>query len=162
MKHAAELVQAFKKIAATDDPVFSAVVKAVDKTNNTCDVEFNGMELGEIRLQAIIKPGTKGLIIYPLVNSLVIVQRLGRSGDFFITMFSEVEEVLYKVGNATMSITNAGFLFQHQSETIKKILDDVLDEIGRIIVPTNVGPSGIPINKPAFDAIKIRVAQIFR
>lgn len=161
MKHAQEMVNAIKKIVAVDDPVFSGIVKAVDKTSNTCDVEFNGMELGEVRLQAIIKANTKGLLIYPVIDSMVIVQRLGKTGDFFITMFSDVEEVLTEVGDCTLNIKD-GFLLQKGTETLKKIMDDLLDEICKIIVPTNVGPSGMPINKPMFDAIKLRIAQLFK
>ena len=161
MKHARELVNAIKSFTAVDDPVFSAIVKSVDKINNTCDVEFNGMEVGEVRLQAIIKPNTKGMLVYPVVGSIVIVQRLGKTGDFFITMFSEVDEVLFQMGTTTLNIKD-GFLFQRQNETLKKILDDLVDEIGRIIVPTNVGPSGMPLNKTMFDAIKLRIAQLLK
>lgn len=161
MKHAQEMVNAIKKITAVDDPVFSAVVKSVDKINNTCDVEFNGMELGEIRLQAIIKANTKGLILYPIVDSLVIVQRLGKAGDFFITMYSEVEEILLKVGDSTLNVKD-GFLLQRNTETLKKLFDDLIDQIKLIVVPTGVGPSGNPINAAAFDAIKTRAAQLLK
>ena len=39
----------------------------------------------------------------------------------------------------------------------KKIMEEILDEISRIIVPTGVGPSGTPVNSGKFAAIKSRL-----
>jgi hypothetical protein len=36
----------------------------------------------------------------------------------------------------------------------KKIMGELLDELGKIIVPTPVGPSGVPTNAAKFAAIK--------
>lgn len=41
-----------------------------------------------------------------------------------------------------------------------QILEEILDEISQIIVPTPVGPSGTPINSVMFKAIKAKLAKI--
>lgn len=41
-----------------------------------------------------------------------------------------------------------------------KILEDILDECTQIAIPTGVGPSGNPVNSPAFKAIKGRLKII--
>jgi len=41
-----------------------------------------------------------------------------------------------------------------------KILEDILDECTKIAIPTGVGPSGFPVNSPAFTAIKGRLKTI--
>lgn len=177
MKHAVELARAIKKIAEVDVPVFLAVVKSVDRNTNTCDVEYNEMEIGEVRLQAIIKNNTKAQIYYPAVDSVVLVQRLGTKGDFFITMYSEIEEILTKIGDCTLNIKDSflfqmndgskfeiknGFLIEKSGETMKKIVDDLIDAIMQLTVPTNVGPSGTPINMLVFQQIKLRADQLLK
>lgn len=161
MKHAKELVDAIKNITGIPDSVFPAVVTSVDKTLNVCDVSYGDMEFGNVRLQAIIKADTKGLKIYPVVNSVVLVERIGSNGEMSIAMYSEIESVSVQVDVTTM-VVNDGFLFQKNAETLKKILDDLLDGINQIIVPTNVGPSGTPLNATTFTAIKRRVDQLLK
>ena len=41
-----------------------------------------------------------------------------------------------------------------------KILEDLIDECTKIIVPTPVGPSSNPVNSTAFKAIKGRLKTI--
>lgn len=40
----------------------------------------------------------------------------------------------------------------------KELLEGLIDAIGALTVPTGVGPSGVPINKAQFDAIKARLS----
>jgi hypothetical protein len=161
MKQAAELVNVLKNILGNPDAVFPATVAAVDKENNVCDVVYNEMEIGEVRLQAIIKAGTKGLKVYPAENSTVLVQRLGDKGEFFICMVSEIESVLMEADTTVMEVKD-GFLFQKDAETLNKILNDLIDLCENIVVPTNSGPSGNPINKIGFEAIKTRVNNLLK
>jgi len=44
--------------------------------------------------------------------------------------------------------------------TLKSLLENLLDEVNRISVPTGTGPSGPPINTPAFIAIRNRLSTI--
>ena len=161
MKHAKELVESLRNVLGNADPVFPAIVKAVDKNNNTCDVEFNEMELGEVRLQATIKQNSIGFKIYPAVDSVVLVQRLGNKGELFIIMYSEVEEVLIQVDTTVLDIKN-GFVIKKGNESLKKLMNDLIAEVKKIVVPTNVGPSGTPLNNAAFDAINTRVNNLLK
>jgi len=177
MKHAKELVDAIKNITKVNQPVFAATVKTVDKNNNTCEVEFNGMEIGEVRLQAIFKDNQKAHVLYPKNDSWVLVQRFGDTGDFFITMYTEVEEMLVKIGDTVLTVKDSfhfempgglefeikdGFLIKKGTETLKKVFDDLFDAIQQLTVNTNVGPSSVPINVAAFVAIKVRVDNFLK
>lgn len=71
------------------------------------------------------------------------------------------ELVKIQIDNSEINIQD-GILIKRGAETLKKIIDDLIDEINKIIVPTNVGPSGTPINAPAFTAIKTRVATLLK
>jgi hypothetical protein len=161
MKQAKELANAIRNIGKVEDPVFVATVKAVDKNKDVVDVEYNDFELGEIRLQAVVKANSKGIKFYPVIDSVVIVQRLGNRGEFFITLYSEVEQVVMEVGSTKFDIKD-GVLIKNGTETLKKILDDLIAEIQKITVPTNVGPSGVPINIAQFTTIKTRVSNLLK
>lgn len=161
MKQAKELATAIKNITKVLEPVFVATVKTVDKNKDVVDIEHNDFELGEIRLQAIIKTNSKGIKFYPKIDSVVIVQRLGTRGEFFITQYSEVEQVVMEVGSTKFDIKD-GVLIKNGTETLKKVLNDLIAEIQKITVPTNVGPSGVPINIAQFTLIKTRVGNLLK
>lgn len=161
MKSAKDLVDTLRNILGNEVAVMPAVVVSVDKDLNVCEVQVNGLEFGEVRLQATVKQNAKGFKVFPAEGSVVMIERLGKLGDFFVTMTSEVDEIVADLDNTRFSLKD-GIELKRGNETLKAIISDLLDEIGQIVVPTNVGPSGIPINKPAFDAIKLRVAQLLK
>jgi phage baseplate assembly protein gpV len=66
-----------------------------------------------------------------------------------------------KIGTTELDLQD-GILLKRDSETLKKIVSDLIDQINLIVVPTNVGPSGTPINAAAFTAIKTRAAALLK
>ncbi|TDN38613.1 hypothetical protein E4631_24025 [Hymenobacter sp. UV11] len=120
-----------------------AKVTAVDKTNNTIDCEplDDSAELLEVRLQA--QTG-KGLVLYPVVGSDVVVSFFSKD-DAFVAMVSQVESVA----------------LESQNESLFQLLSDLVDEVSSLRVTTNQGPSIEVINKPAILAIKSRLKNLF-
>ncbi len=43
-------------------------------------------------------------------------------------------------------------------DTWKTLTEEILDAIGQLTVPTGTGPSGVPINKAAFEGVKSRLS----
>lgn len=162
MQQAKHLVTAIKNITSPGDLVMMAKVVSVDKDLATCDVDFNDLEIGEVRLQANIKTGQKGIKVFPLPGSWVLVQKLGKEGNYFIAMVSEVEDFLLEVDGCSFQVTGDGFLIQKDGDSQKEILSDFIDQVMQLVVPTNVGPSGVPINNPAFSAIKTRIQNLYK
>lgn len=161
MKQAKELVDALRAILGGDAPVFPAVVTEVDKVMDTCEIEFNGLELGGVRLVATINEDAKGCKLYPKVGSVVLCQRLGDKGELLVIMYSEVEQVLYKVDDTVLDIKD-GFLLKRQNETLKKLVEDTLDAIIAMKFTTAYGPTINLVNKPVFEAIKQRVPNLLK
>lgn len=169
MKQAKELVEALRKVIGDSDAVFPAIVESVSKEDSTCEINFNGLELGAVRIRATIKKNATGCRIYPAENSVVLVQRLGKKGELFIILVSEVDEVIYEVNNkilfkhdTTEIEISDKISIKHENETLKKIMNDLIAEVKKIVVPTNVGPSGTPINAAAFEAINTRVNNLLK
>jgi hypothetical protein len=175
MIQSAELIEKLKSLVSVPIQTFPAVVVSVDSANGTCDVEAYGITWYEVRLQSILQAG-KGITILPKKDSFVLVSRIGNSNELFISEFSEVDQVLFEIENTTFKATSEGveivkdnkttflqndlFTIKTSNESLKKILEDLITAIGTLTVTTGVGPSGIPINKPQFDAIKTRLNNL--
>lgn len=60
----------------------------------------------------------------------------------------------------TYEISREGFAIKRGSETLKKILSDLLDQLAQEKHPTPSGVSGPPINAAAYVAIKERIPNL--
>jgi hypothetical protein len=171
----AEIIERLKALAKAPMQVFPATVKSVDAGALVCDVEADSVVWYEVRIQSLAQKG-KGISPLPKVGSYVLVARIGNSNELFIAAYSEVDQVLLEISDTSFKLTGAGveitksgkttflqedlFTIKTSNESLKKILKDIIDAIGALTVTTGVGPSGIPINKPQFDAIKERLDNL--
>lgn len=64
------------------------------------------------------------------------------------------------MGSVTYEISRDGFAIKRGTETLKKILSDLIDQIVAEKHPTPSGVSGPPINAAQFEAIKQRLPNL--
>jgi hypothetical protein len=175
MTPAAELIEKLKAMITVPIQTFSAVVASVDSDSLTCEVEADGVTWYDVRIQSLPQAG-KGVTILPKKDSFVLVSRIGNSNELFISAFSEIDQLLFQIGDTSFKATNEGveivkdnkttflqndlFTIKTSNESLKTILKDLITAIGALTVTTGVGPSGIPINKAQFDAIKTRLDNL--
>lgn len=76
-----------------------------------------------------------------------------------IEHIDKLEQVRFHCDVSIPPIVNS-FEKAAQGETLKAKLEDLIDEITNIPVPTALGPSGPPINSPAFLVIKAQLSEI--
>lgn len=70
-----------------------AKVKSVNKDNCSCEVEtLHGVVLYNVNLRAVIDGVTEGFVVFPSVNSLVLVGKIGNENNAFIAMFSTITD----------------------------------------------------------------------
>lgn len=164
MKQNKDLLNALQAVFGATDSLVPAVVKAVDKTTASCTVEINDLEVGEVRLQATVGNNLKGKKLYPAIDSVVLVEKIGDKGEFAIAFYSELSEVSLSVGETLFKQDINGFEIRKQNETLKSILNDLVTQVKAITVLCNAPgtPSGVPSNAPAFDAITQRVNQLLK
>jgi hypothetical protein len=171
----AQVIEKLKALNEVPVQVFIATVKSVDADACTCDADAMGITWNDIRIRSQAQAG-KVITVLPKVDSSILVARIGNSNELYVAAFSEVDQVLWQIGDASFKFTEAGaemvkkdkttflqgdlFTIKTQNESLKKILSDLIDAIGALTVTTGVGPSGIPINKAQFDAIKNRLANL--
>lgn len=65
------------------------------------------------------------------------------------------------IGDVELVLTETGFTVKKSTNSLRKILGDLIDQIKLITVTTPNGPSGTPINATAFDPIKENVNDLF-
>lgn len=136
--------------------ILPATVRAINN-DDTIAIEFSDdSTVDDARLKSVIKDGNKVLLI-PKVGSIVLVAKIENSDEYLVVAVEEITEQRIQIGTVTFKITDEGFLIQKGGETLKKIFDDLLEEIKKLTVNTNVGPSSVPINILAFETIKTRV-----
>lgn len=66
----------------------------------------------------------------------------------------DTENCLLQVGESVVKATEKGLTFVKGSAGLKKTLEELIDAITKLTVPTGVGPSGVPINVADFVKIK--------
>ncbi|AOR29538.1 hypothetical protein FORMB_25210 [Formosa sp. Hel1_33_131] len=129
-----------------------AEVVEVDWNNKTMtvkglidDLEFYDVLLGLGSVYKKPKIGAKCLIGLILNNEAAT----------FLIEAEAVDELFIEVGTSTFKIDANGFLVKRNNETLKKVLNDLIVELNKIIVI-----QGTSINVPAMNAIKQRLNTV--
>jgi len=133
----------------------AAEVLSVDRTAGTCDVRplDGGAEILDVRLRA--DDGTdKGTVVYPAVGSAVIVSPIGNSRTaFYVAMFSRVDGVRAEIGNAKMAMDKDGFALEKGADSLKGLLDGLVDQLLKVYAPKDV---------PGITALKTKIENLFK
>ena len=74
-------------------------VKSVDENARTCDVQIGGIVYEGVLLYSVEKENLRGRGLIPKRESAVIVARIAASNRLYVTMFSEIEKVIFTVGD---------------------------------------------------------------
>lgn len=151
---------------------FTAQVKKVDKESCTCTVAMDNISYDEVLIRAV-SGGDKGVILIPKTDSKVMVTRIGGSNELYVSMVSEVQEVIVnvgdktaltinengvttKVGNTAFEIAENGVSIANTKNNLKAVLEELITAISAITVPCSApgSASGPPANASAITAIK--------
>jgi hypothetical protein len=109
-------------------------VKSVE--NDTCTVD----SYEDVRLNAIIKDSDSQFTVYPKVGSKVVIGRLENEDNAFVIGVSEIEKVTIKIGDLLFEINNGKFKIKSGSVSLKSILNDGFEQLGKAIITTPSGP----------------------
>lgn len=122
-------------------------VLTVDRAKGVCDVqptEAGAPVLLDVSLRAV--EGTGGFVLWPKENSFVVVALVDNDPNHcYVALVSEVDQF-------TLSTT---------SDSAGKLFADLFTAISQLTVTTGTGPSGPPINLPAFQALAQRATALF-
>jgi hypothetical protein len=75
---------------------FRAIVKSVDKANDTCEVDplITGATYFDVKLKSVVDSTNSKCVLYPKVGSAVTVSLIGNnSSDVFVSQYSDFESI---------------------------------------------------------------------
>lgn len=91
----------------------------------------------------------------PKVGTKCLIGIIGNSANAFLIEADELEEIYFKVNQSELTIKPDGMIVKKGGENLKVVLNDMIDEINKIIVI-----NGTTINVAAMLAIKQRLNTI--
>lgn len=149
-----QIKEALQRIAKSfaPDMIFEGVVTAIDPEQYLVDVELDsGGDLFECRLRATAG-STKSIDVLPAEGSAVILAKINED-EYLILACDEITEYRITVGQVVYKINDTGHLIEKGDETLKKILNDLVDQVLKIYAPKDV---------PGLTAIKLRINNLLQ
>lgn len=75
------------------------VVEEVDERQRTCSVRIGSILYEGVLLYAVERKELPGRVVIPARDSTVVVARIGASERLYVAMFSEVDKVIFTLGD---------------------------------------------------------------
>lgn len=148
------LIEGLRNLSKEKATIIPAKAVKSDKAKGTIDVvTFDGLKIPNVRLRSVIEEDDKGVLIFPAENTSVLIARINKSDHYIVISIQEPEMIKCRVGEKYLELDKDGLEVSAGSDTLKKCLDDLLDEIVTIYAP---------MNKAAFTAIKNRLAKLLK
>ncbi len=150
----AQLIEGLRNLGMEKATIIPAQVETSDKAKGTIDViTFEGLKIPNVRLRSVIEEDDKGMLTFPAEKTSVLIARINKSNNYVLISMQEPEMIKCKVGEKYLELDKDGLEVSAGDDTLKKCLDDLLDEIITIYAP---------MNKAAFTAIKDRLAKLLK
>lgn len=135
MKQDEQIKEQLTAFAAKYGPaaLVTATVTAVNEDDTVALLFADGSTVDDARLKAVVKDGDK-IILTPAVNSKVLVGKIENSDECVVVSVDEITKIKVKVGNVEYNLDNTGFLFSKGTDTLKKILTNIVEATQQIVV----------------------------
>lgn len=145
MDEIAKIAKHIRTIANPNQHLFSSgktiVATVTEVTGLTCSVEWNGSEFEDVRLSVLME-GVEAYLIKPKIGTKVLVVSLdGTLENLYVQKVQEPEYIKVQIDTTTMKVSQEGILLQRGTETLQKLLLDVISMVKNIKVATPQGPS---------------------
>jgi hypothetical protein len=148
------LIEGIRNLCKEKATIIPALVETSDKEKGTINViTFEELKIPNVRVRSVIEADDKGMLIFPAKNTSVLIARINKSDNYVMISMQEPEMVKCRVGEKYLELDKDGLELSAGDDTLKKCLDDLLDEIITIYAP---------MNKAAFTAIKDRLAKLLK
>lgn len=148
------LIEGLRNLNKEKATIIPAQVERSDKAQGTIDVvTFEGLKIPNVRLRSVIEADDKGLLVFPADKTSVLIARINKSDHYIVVSIEEPEMIKCRVAEKYLELDKDGLELSTGNDSLKKCLDDLLDEIITIYAP---------MNKAAFTAIKNRLAKLLK
>lgn len=157
-KVAADIKQELEKLAGKFTPatIITAEVKGVNSDDTIIAELSTGLVLDDVRLKSVITTGDK-IVILPAIGSLVQIAAIENSNEYIVLATEAITKVNIKIGQTEFIQDANTFTFKKGSDSLAKIIGEVIDEINKVVVMVGTSP-----NVSALTAIKTRLNQLMQ
>lgn len=141
--------------------IVPALVDQVSMVDSTCTVrDQEDNVIFDVRLRAELDGASDGLVVYPAVNSWVLIANIGGSEtEWVVVACSEVEKVVVEVDTTVVEVSDAGVRIQRGGDDLKSLLADLLEAVKALTVTCAApgSPSSVPLNLASFVVLETRL-----
>lgn len=162
-----EVRELLAKFIGINRPTMLGIVKDVDKTENTCTIDDDGVEWLGVRLRAITGE-SNGIVAYPKTGAYVLCVKVEDTEEWAVIKASEYESIEMKIESLLINGGELGGLVKIEELTNK--LNDLVTKFNAHthITTATVGSSPTPgtiaattnqaepFNKSDFEDTKIK------
>lgn len=91
-----EVRKLLARFVGTNKPTLLGIVKSVNKTDNTCVVEDDGVDIPGVRLGSVT--GTnKGIVLYPKTKAFILCVKVEDTEEYSMLSASEYDSIEIKI-----------------------------------------------------------------
>lgn len=149
----AQLIQGLRQLNKSAATIIPGIVEDTYPDKGTVDVSIaEGIVIEQVRLRAVIGDDL-GAVVLPAKKTSVLIARINDSDNYVVVSTEEAEKIKYRIGDLYLDFDNKGLQVSNGNDSLKKCLDDLLDEIVTIYAP---------MNKAAFMEIKQRLTKLLK
>lgn len=134
----AQQIKGIAKDSAKIDTCLVCTVTSVSDT--TCSAEYDGFELEDIRLYAVVD--TSICILKPKLGSKILVASIDSSiENLYVLKCQEYETVRYQVEQTSIELNAEGVSIQKGNESLRALLLDIITIVKSLKLATPAGPT---------------------
>jgi hypothetical protein len=143
--------EALRGFQAPEQSFAGTVISATDES---CKVDDNGFTHHNVRLRAAIDKSGNKVVLVPRAGSWVMISRIGKSDQFFVSQVSEVDRV--------MMVIQGKYVIKNVATSLKTILNDLVNELKKAVITTPSGPPGnfAPSTVAKLEAVNTKINQL--
>lgn len=149
-----QIREALKRIAGSFGPdiLLEGKITGIDTENYLVDVELDKEgQLFDVRLRAV-SGGNKSIDILPAEGAAVVIAKIA-DDEYLVLACDQITEYKITVAQAEFKLTESGHLISKGTETLNKILTDLVDQVLKVYAPKDV---------PGLTAIKQRINNLLQ
>lgn len=136
--------QASKRFGPT--VVLPATVQSVND-DHTCVCEFSeGAVVDDVRLKSVVKDGNH-FIVFPAVNSTVLVGAIENSREYVVLSVDEVNKVVGKFGTLDFELDATGLSLKKGVYDFKEAMVKLVQSVQQIVVVHGNNPNYVKLSE---------------
>lgn len=157
-----EIAELLKKITGAGRyDIIEGKVSKVNEGEKMIDVELEeGVEMFDIKLRSVSDGAKDGLVVIPKQGSVVVFAKVRGEEDYILISASELDKVIVEIGTSKMTITESGYEITRGSESLKKIMNDLLQANIDATYTNGAGSTLQANNLAVFQQVKQRLTNL--